>query len=78
MSQYQSHSQRTQGSAGNQSAQSRVPSTNLPVTSSIISSNINTYNFTYLSGNYETQAIQEAILQWSNVGDGRGDIVIHG
>ncbi len=41
MSQYQSYSQRTQGSAGNQSAQSKVPSTNLPFTTSIVSSNIN-------------------------------------
>lgn len=30
------------------------------------------------SGNYENQAIQEAVLQWSSIGDGRGDIVIHG
>lgn len=30
------------------------------------------------SGNYESQAIQEAVLQWSSIGDGRGDIVIHG
>lgn len=29
-------------------------------------------------GNYESQAIQEAVLQWSSIGEGRGDIIIHG
>lgn len=29
-------------------------------------------------GNYENQAIQDALLQWSSIGDGRGDVVIHG
>ncbi len=71
---YQPFSQRTPGNTGAQGAQnqaqSRIPASN--TTSNI--SNVNTANL----GNYENQAIQDAILQWSSVGDGRGDIVIHG
>lgn len=69
MSQYQANTQRTQG-VTNQGAQNQQQ-TRIPTNISSIIPNNNL-------GNYENQAIQEAILQWSSVGDGRSDIVIHG
>lgn len=31
-----------------------------------------------VSGNYESDAINETLLRWSSTGEGQGDIVIHG
>ena len=32
----------------------------------------------YFSGDVERQVIEETLLQWSSIGDGRSDVVIHG
>lgn len=72
MSQYQSYAQRQQQQQGVPQPQNTQQRTQVPTTPQ--TTNLNTEN----SGNYESQAIQETILQWSSIGDGRGDVVIHG